>query len=194
MKTTCMAMVLAGTSACATAVDPARIDSIESNLRTLAGGLDAQARYQMDEGLTPSDVEVPLESRLAGGPPDDLDDRLARVDEELARLQAVTARTMTVARCPEIPVRLPVATGASGAPTPVALIVTVARDGQVYVGGTATRSEELAAVFAAKVAEDPETSIVLNADPATEHRVIVELMDAATRAGIRRIAIATRGR
>ena len=72
-----------------------------------------------------------------------------------------------------------------------ALVVTLDRDGNVYVNKEPVAREALAAEMRARLAAQPDAIVVINADESLRHREVVRAMDAVKQAGAARMAIAT---
>jgi biopolymer transport protein ExbD len=72
------------------------------------------------------------------------------------------------------------------------LAVAVLGDGRVVVGGKVVDEEQLKAVLARVHGESPDTLVLIQADEGVIHGRVVEVMDLARRAGLARLAIATR--
>lgn len=69
------------------------------------------------------------------------------------------------------------------------LVVNITRDGKVFVAGKAVAEADLDKTFAAVVAHDKDTQMVISADNHVPYRRVITVMDRAKRAGVRRIAI-----
>lgn len=77
-------------------------------------------------------------------------------------------------------------------PDEVRVDVTVRADGDLFVDREPVESGELVERLQATLEAQPETLVVVNADRKAEHGRVVEVMDAARRAGARSLTIATR--
>jgi biopolymer transport protein ExbD len=99
------------------------------------------------------------------------------------------ATTMTVHRA--LPVDLP---GAASAvlEREEHLAVTVDRAGSIFLEGRAVSAEELAAAVRARVAEQPEIRISLDADRAAAYGEAVRVLDVLRRAGAERVRLSVR--
>jgi len=99
------------------------------------------------------------------------------------------ATTMTVHRA--LPVELP---GAASAvlEREEHLAVTVDRAGSIFLEGRAVSAEELAAAVRARVAEQPEIRISLDADRAAAYGQAVRVLDVLRRAGAERVRLSVR--
>jgi biopolymer transport protein ExbD len=72
------------------------------------------------------------------------------------------------------------------------LSVAILADGRVVVGGKVVEEGELQALFAQAQARSAETLVLVQADEGVPHGRVVAVMDLARRAGLARLAIATR--
>ncbi len=72
------------------------------------------------------------------------------------------------------------------------LIVHISPRGELFLGEAPVSLDSLRAHLEAKMAEDPERPLVLRADKEATHGRVVEVMDVAKQAGVRKIVIATR--
>jgi biopolymer transport protein ExbD len=92
---------------------------------------------------------------------------------------------------PGISVQLPVAPFAQGT-SYSSLVVTVAQEGMVFFNDERTTLLGLASGFAQARHEDPEVSLVIEADARVSHGTLVRIYNMATESGIRNISLATR--
>jgi len=72
------------------------------------------------------------------------------------------------------------------------LSVAILADGRVVVGGKVLEEPELQALFAQAHGKSAETLVLVQADEGVPHGRVVAVMDLARRAGLSRLAIATR--
>ncbi len=72
--------------------------------------------------------------------------------------------------------------------------VKIAPDGALYVDDRAIDMGELERLLADASQNDRDTLVVIEADEEVMHHFVVEVMDKAKRAGLNRLAIATRPR
>jgi len=92
-----------------------------------------------------------------------------------------------------LPVSLPRAeAGSSQTWGDRSLVVTLERDGRIYLNKTEVPSGALAEAIGERLTEKPDLIVVINADESIRHGDVVAAMDAAKRAGAQRMAIATR--
>jgi biopolymer transport protein ExbD len=73
------------------------------------------------------------------------------------------------------------------------LVVSVTTGGQVLVQGQQVRLEDLDGVFSSAFARDPLTQVIIEADTDIKHGLVVSVMERAKRAGLTKLAIATKG-
>jgi biopolymer transport protein ExbD len=99
----------------------------------------------------------------------------------------------TYSRFTELQVNLPAADAEPLRERPPELIVAVAADGRYAVNKRAVdgRSvEALTAALAAAAAGRPETVVIVSADALAAHQSVVNVLDAARRAGLSRLTFA----
>ena len=89
-------------------------------------------------------------------------------------------------------VNLPQGSKGETGQVPRDLVVAVLADGRAVIGGTVQSDAELANTFGASARSHPETVLVVQADEGVAHGRVVSVMEAARRAGLTHIAIATR--
>jgi biopolymer transport protein ExbD len=83
--------------------------------------------------------------------------------------------------------------GPAGNRTDKELFVTISADGNLYFGQARTTMQELPELIRAAVAPRKTPGLlVIKADQAVRHGLVVQVMDAAKQSGIQRLAIATR--
>ena len=83
-------------------------------------------------------------------------------------------------------------TGQGDATAPRDLSVAILADGRVVVGGKVVEEPELKALLAKAHEKSAETLVLVQADEGVAHGRVVAVMDLARRAGLVRLAIATR--
>jgi biopolymer transport protein ExbD len=74
------------------------------------------------------------------------------------------------------------------------IVVSVTAAGQILVQGKPTAMEDLDGVFASNFARDPLTQVIIEADEGVAHGKVVGVMERAKRAGLSKLAIATKGK
>lgn len=102
--------------------------------------------------------------------------------------------TTTYSKFTELQVRLPVADSEQARNHPKEIMVSVTPDGRYAVAGRAierTSVEDLTAALMQAAASDKERIIVIHADAAATHQSVVNVMDAARRAGLPQLTFAT---
>lgn len=72
------------------------------------------------------------------------------------------------------------------------LIVHISQEGQLFLGERPVELDSLKDQLHREMARDRERPLVLRADKAAAHGRVVEVMDVAKQAGVRKIVIATR--
>lgn len=72
------------------------------------------------------------------------------------------------------------------------LVIAVLSDGQVVSQGEALSAEALSALLAAEAQKGADRLVLVQADADTYHHRVVEVMEAARKAGLSNLAIATR--
>jgi biopolymer transport protein ExbD len=72
------------------------------------------------------------------------------------------------------------------------LVVAVLEDGTVVARGEAVSTSELEAIFKAEAAANAGKLVLVQADEAALHKRVVSVMEAARRAGLNNLAIATK--
>ncbi|GAB4256069.1 ExbD/TolR family protein [Deferrisoma sp.] len=72
------------------------------------------------------------------------------------------------------------------------LRVKIDAEGTLYLGNRRASPEDLDARFAEVARANPDTLVIIEADEATRHLHVVDVMDRAKSAGLHRLAIATR--
>ena len=99
----------------------------------------------------------------------------------------------TYSKYTELQVALPVADADPAKTHPHEVIVAVGADGGYVVGRTPVAGrgvEALAAALAAAAGGDPATTLIVSADATSAHQSVINVMDAARRAGLARLAFA----
>jgi biopolymer transport protein ExbD len=104
--------------------------------------------------------------------------------------------TTTYAKFTELKINLPVANAQSTKPRPKELVVVVTADGRYSVDNRQVEGrsvELLAAALTAGTGANRDTVIVLTADASATHQSVINVMDAARRAGLSQLTFATQG-
>ncbi|MDN3922048.1 ExbD/TolR family protein [Roseateles violae] len=99
----------------------------------------------------------------------------------------------TYSKFTELQVALPTADAEKLKERPQEIIVAVSADGRYVVNGAAVegRSVELLSAALTRAAEGkPETMVIVSADAASAHQSVINVMDAARRAGLSRLTFA----
>jgi biopolymer transport protein TolR len=71
------------------------------------------------------------------------------------------------------------------------LVVTIEKDGSVYLNKEKVQGDGLEAAFATARARNPEVSVYLRADAGVPYGLVVGVMDAVKRAGISQLGMVT---
>ena len=99
----------------------------------------------------------------------------------------------TYARFTELQVNLPSANAEASTPRPGEIVVAVSSDGRYAIDRNAIdgRSvERLTAELIAAAAGRPDTMVIISADALAVHQSVVNVLDAARRAGLTRLTFA----
>lgn len=72
------------------------------------------------------------------------------------------------------------------------LMMFISKEGEIRLGETPVTLETLPAEIERMIPEIGEKTLVLKADKATEHGLIVQIMDIAKRSGLQKIVIGTK--
>jgi len=72
------------------------------------------------------------------------------------------------------------------------LMMYISKEGEIHLGETPVTLETLPAEIEKMIPEIGEKTLVLKADKATEHGLIVQIMDIAKRSGLKKIVIGTK--
>jgi len=101
--------------------------------------------------------------------------------------------TTTYARFTELQVNLPSASAEASTPRPGEIIVAVSSDGRYAINRIAVdgRSvDRLTAELISAAAGQPDTMVIISADALAAHQSVVNVLDAARRAGLSRLTFA----
>ncbi|MGA9164755.1 MAG: biopolymer transporter ExbD [Thiobacillus sp.] len=104
------------------------------------------------------------------------------------------AVTTTYARFAELKINLPTSSAAQTPNPPKQIEVAVAENGRYQIDNTAVGEasvDELAAALKRAANGQSEPVVVINADARTTHQSVINVMEAARRAGLTRITFAT---
>jgi len=102
--------------------------------------------------------------------------------------------TTTYSKFTELQVNLPTADAEAPKQNPKEIVVTVGADGRYAVNRTVlegTNVELVASALQASAPEGQDTVVVISADAAATHQAVINVMDAARRAGLVQITFAT---
>jgi biopolymer transport protein ExbD len=102
--------------------------------------------------------------------------------------------TTTYSKYTELQVNLPLADAEAARTQPKEIIVSVGKEGRYAVGRTVLPSTDVAALVQALQAQangQQDVVVVINADSATSHQSVINVMEAARRSGLNQITFAT---
>ena len=99
----------------------------------------------------------------------------------------ITAPLMTHS----VPVDLPRVSSSPTSENPLALPVSIAADGSVFLNGEKQTGDVLTSRLRDAVAQDPKAELHLLADRAVRYEAVAEVLSSARRAGIARIGFVT---
>jgi biopolymer transport protein TolR len=74
------------------------------------------------------------------------------------------------------------------------MVVSITSGGEVLVQGQPVKVEDLDGVFTSAFARDSMTQVIIEADEGVKHGRVVTVMERAKRAGLSKLAIATKGK
>lgn len=94
----------------------------------------------------------------------------------------------------QVDVSLPTAASSASAAQKKRLTVSLKKDGQLFLGETATTVADLEQRFRDEKAQGTKVTLVLRADGEVAHSQVVQVMDIARSQGLNRLAIATQKR
>lgn len=101
--------------------------------------------------------------------------------------------SLSLAKFGGIQVDLPRASAAAEATPPSQIVVTISESGQMFLGKEPVTRGQLASALTAALNENPTAQVVVSADSRARHGWVVDVMDAAKRAGAVNLAIGTTG-
>ena len=101
--------------------------------------------------------------------------------------------TSTFVQNPGLEVQLPKASSAPPSTDQSSIVITVTDQGRIIHHGEAVAIDELEIRLKNLHEKSPEQLIVVQADQATQHGQVVEVMDLARKVGFNMLAIATEG-
>jgi biopolymer transport protein ExbD len=71
------------------------------------------------------------------------------------------------------------------------VILTIKRDGSIFINKAAVKLEEVGKQLAYDMHDDPQDTVVVNADQGVNYGLVVQVMDEARHIGVRKFALAT---
>ena len=95
----------------------------------------------------------------------------------------------TFARAGSVKVNLPSAKGAAASAADSSLTLTIKQDGSLLLNSKPTDRDSIEKLLSEQIQSGKDQSLIIQADKAVNHGTVVELMGAAHRAGIQKLAI-----
>lgn len=71
------------------------------------------------------------------------------------------------------------------------IILTIKKDGSIFINKTPTTLDDLGSLLANEMREHPQDVVVVNADEVSNYGLVVKAMDKARQIGVRKFALAT---
>jgi biopolymer transport protein ExbD len=71
------------------------------------------------------------------------------------------------------------------------IILTIKKDGSIFINKSPTNLEGLATQLAYEMHDSPQDTVVVNADEGSNYGLVVQVMDKARQIGVRKFALAT---
>ncbi len=98
--------------------------------------------------------------------------------------------SLAMTKINSLPVALP---KTSTSPTALKqdVILTVKKDGTIFINKTATNLDALGPQLAYEMHDHPQDVVVVNADEGVNYGLVVQVMDRARKIGVRKFALAT---
>jgi biopolymer transport protein ExbD len=98
--------------------------------------------------------------------------------------------SLAMTKVNSVPVALP-KTAASPEALKQNVILSVKKTGEIYVNKVSVTLESLGEALVQAMAQDPQETVVVNADEGANYGLVVRAMDRARRIGVRKFALAT---
>lgn len=98
--------------------------------------------------------------------------------------------SLAMTKINSLPVALP-KTSSSPEAIKQHVILTVKKNGTLYINQAQTSLEQLGSQLAYEMRESPQDMVVVNADEGTSYGLVVRAMDQARKIGVRKFALAT---
>jgi biopolymer transport protein ExbD len=99
--------------------------------------------------------------------------------------------TLSMSHYSGLPVNLPKAATGQQPPSESAA-VTISSNGEVAIDEQNAPRDQIRAMIKARLADNPDLLVLINADERVEHGLVVEIMDQARQAGVAKMAIAVK--
>ncbi len=129
-------------------------------------------------------------------PPEDPEINLIPFIDVLLVILIFLMLTTTYSRVSELKINLPTANAQASKARPAEIFVLVAADGRYMVNQRLLAGrgvETLAASLTQAAGNAKDTVVIINADAQTSHQSVINVMDAARRAGLTQLTFATQG-
>lgn len=101
--------------------------------------------------------------------------------------------TSTFIKNPGIGVNLPKSSTSDAAPKQD-IVITIDKRGKIYVDETPMDREELGAYIKKNITKDPSRAVVIRGDKTIPYAKLIEIMDTAKLAGVKKLNLATESR
>jgi biopolymer transport protein ExbD len=98
--------------------------------------------------------------------------------------------SLAMTKINSLPVALP-KTSSSPEAIKQDVILTVKKDGSIYINKTLSSLDGLKSQLAYEMHDRPQDTVVVNADEGTNYGLVVQVMDRARQIGVRKFALAT---
>lgn len=98
--------------------------------------------------------------------------------------------SLAMTRINSLPVSLP-KTASAPEPLKQNVILTVRKNGAIYVNKAPAGLDTIGTQLAYEMRNDPQGTVVVNADSGVEYGLVVRVMDRARAIGVRKFALAT---
>jgi len=90
-----------------------------------------------------------------------------------------------------LPVDLPKTTEAEPIDQTKAAVVTIQKDGKLFLDGNRFTAEALTTVFEMRVMQNPDLNVLVEADGATAYSTVVEVFNNLRKAGVAKLGLVT---
>ena len=93
---------------------------------------------------------------------------------------------------PRIEVNLPKASAKATSDPPKAIEITITRKHAIFIDGKRIKKEDVQQTLTRRKQKTKQDSLIIRADGQVQHQVVIFVMDAAKKASIHKLSIATR--